>query len=113
MLQSRLLMNLRGIGISFIPRYFFQINLDKIFNDILKYNIKDLEEIQTRVKYYNQINEFFTPTAKEKIGKFPFKSTSYAFDAYENTSFLNKIKIRINFAYLFSLKIKSNKILIF
>ncbi|MGI7823812.1 hypothetical protein ACNGJW_05005 [Campylobacter jejuni] len=83
MLQSRLLMNLKGIGISFIPRYFFQINLDKIFNDILKYNIKDLEEIQTRVKYYNQINEFFTPTAKEKIGKFPFKSTSYAFDAYE------------------------------
>lgn len=53
MLQSRLLMNLKGIGISFIPRYFFQINLDKIFNDILKYNIKDLEEIQTRVKYYN------------------------------------------------------------
>ncbi len=47
MLQSRLLMNLRGIGISFIPRYFFQINLDKIFNDILKYNIKDLEEILT------------------------------------------------------------------
>ncbi|ENT9796973.1 hypothetical protein ACHJ0P_000373 [Campylobacter jejuni] len=83
MLQSRLLMNLKGIGISFIPRYFFQINLDKIFNDILKYNIKDLEEIQARVKYYNQINEFFTPTAKEKIGKFPFKSTSYAFDAYE------------------------------
>ncbi|RTJ86804.1 glycosyl transferase family 90 [Campylobacter jejuni] len=83
MLQSRLLMNLKGIGISFIPRYFFQINLDKIFNDILKYNIKDLEEIQTRVKYYNQINEFFTPTAKEKIGKFPFKDTSYAFDAYE------------------------------
>ncbi|ECK7595582.1 hypothetical protein FW587_00400 [Campylobacter jejuni] len=74
MLQSRLLMNLRGIGISFIPRYFFQINLDKIFNDILKYNIKDLEEIQTRVKYYNQINEFFTPTAKEKIENFLLKA---------------------------------------
>lgn len=73
MLQSRLLMNLKGIGISFIPRYFFQINLDKIFNDILKYNIKDLEEIQTRVKYYNQINEFFTPTAKEKIENFLLK----------------------------------------
>lgn len=82
MLQSRLLMNLKGIGISFIPRYFFQINLDKIFNDILKYNVQELEEIQTRVKYYNKINEFFTPTG-EKIGKFPFKDTSYAFDAYE------------------------------
>lgn len=83
MLQSRLFMNLKGIGISFIPRYFFQMNLHKIFNDILKYNAKELEEIQTRVKYYNQINEFFTPTGKEKIGKLPFKDTSYAYDAYE------------------------------
>ncbi|MCW1583660.1 hypothetical protein OLS73_10465 [Campylobacter jejuni] len=64
MLQSRLLMNLKGIGISFIPRYFSN-KLDKILM-IFKYNIKDLEEIQTRVKYYNQIDEFFTPTAKEK-----------------------------------------------
>lgn len=66
MLQSRLLMNLKGIGISFISRYFFQINLDKIFNDILKYNIKDLEEIQTRVKYYNQINEFLHLQQRKK-----------------------------------------------
>lgn len=54
------------MGISFIPRYFFQINLDKIFNDILKYNIKDLEEIQTRVKYYNQINEFLHLQQRKK-----------------------------------------------
>lgn len=66
MLQSRLFMNLKGIGISFIPRYFFQTNLHKIFNKILKYNVKELEEIQTRVKYYNQINDFFTLTEKGK-----------------------------------------------
>ncbi|WP_246801787.1 lipopolysaccharide biosynthesis protein [Campylobacter sp. 2018MI34] len=83
MLQSRLFMNLKGIGISFIPRYFFQINLNKIFNEILKYNTKELENIQTRVKYYNKINQFFTPAKKEKIGKFSFKKTSYTFDAYE------------------------------
>lgn len=83
MLQSRLFMNLKEIGISFVPRYFFQINLSKIFNEILKYNTKELEEIQVRVRYYNKINQFFTPTEKEKIGKFPFKKTSYAFDAYE------------------------------
>lgn len=64
MLQSKLLMNLIRNRNIFYTKIFFQINLDKIFNDILKYNIKDLEEIQTRVKYYNQINEFFTPTAK-------------------------------------------------
>lgn len=49
MLQSRLFMNLKGIGISFTPRYFFQTKLHKIFNEILKYNAKELEEIRTRV----------------------------------------------------------------
>ncbi|EDO7247220.1 hypothetical protein FW564_03965 [Campylobacter coli] len=73
MLQSRLFMNLKGIGISFTPRYFFQTKLHKIFNEILKYNAKELEEIRTRVKYYNQINDFFTLTEREKIGKFPLK----------------------------------------
>ncbi|EAH6984024.1 lipopolysaccharide biosynthesis protein, partial [Campylobacter coli] len=52
MLQSRLFINLKGIGISFTPRYFFQTKLHKIFNEILKYNAKELEEIRTRVKYY-------------------------------------------------------------
>ncbi|XAK48470.1 hypothetical protein AAID98_02405 [Campylobacter coli] len=89
MLQSRLFMNLKGIGISLVPRYFFQKKLHKIFNKILKYNNKELEEIQTRVKYYNQINEFFTLTEKEKIGRFPFKDTSYAFDAYEISKYFN------------------------
>ncbi|EAJ7201213.1 lipopolysaccharide biosynthesis protein [Campylobacter coli] len=89
MLQSRLFMNLKGIGISFTPRYFFQTKLHKIFNEILKYNAKELEEIRTRVKYYNQINDFFTLTEREKIGKFPFKNTSYAFDAYEISKYFN------------------------
>ncbi|EOH7266131.1 lipopolysaccharide biosynthesis protein, partial [Campylobacter coli] len=87
--QSRLFMNLKGIGISFTPRYFFQTKLHKIFNEILKYNAKELEEIRTRVKYYNQINDFFTLTEREKIGKFPFKNTSYAFDAYEISKYFN------------------------
>ncbi|EDO7829953.1 hypothetical protein GS431_01510 [Campylobacter coli] len=73
MLQSRLFMNLKGIGISFTPRYFFQTKLHKIFNEILKYNAKELEEIRTRVKYYNQINDFFTLTEREKIENFLLK----------------------------------------
>ncbi|EPA8817001.1 hypothetical protein ACQ76Z_001234 [Campylobacter coli] len=73
MLQSRLFINLKGIGISFTPRYFFQTKLHKIFNEILKYNAKELEEIRTRVKYYNQINDFFTLTEREKIENFLLK----------------------------------------
>ncbi|EAL3326164.1 hypothetical protein EB384_04570 [Campylobacter coli] len=72
MLQSRLFMNLKGIGISFTPRYFFQTKLHKIFNEILKYNAKELEEIRTRVKYYNQINDFFTLNRKRKNRKISF-----------------------------------------
>ncbi|EOY6625511.1 hypothetical protein ACP9MD_001416 [Campylobacter coli] len=63
--------------------------MHKIFNEILKYNAKELEEIRTRVKYYNQINDFFTLTEREKIGIFPFKNTSYAFDAYEISKYFN------------------------
>ncbi len=72
MLQSRLFMNLKGIGISFTPRYFFQTKLHKIFNEILKYNAKELEEIRTRVKYYNQINDFFYINRKRKNRKISF-----------------------------------------
>ncbi|EAL5781325.1 lipopolysaccharide biosynthesis protein, partial [Campylobacter coli] len=36
-----------------------------------------------------QINDFFTLTEREKIGKFPFKNTSYAFDAYEISKYFN------------------------
>ncbi|EAL9385547.1 hypothetical protein DYW05_08810, partial [Campylobacter coli] len=73
----------------FCTKIFFQTKLHKIFNEILKYNAKELEEIRTRVKYYNQINDFFTLTEREKIGKFPFKNTSYAFDAYEISKYFN------------------------
>ncbi|TKX30918.1 hypothetical protein [Campylobacter aviculae] len=61
MLRSRLFMNLKGISNALIPRIFFQKNLEKIFNEILKYKDLELEYIANRVSYYNRIKTHFAP----------------------------------------------------
>ncbi|MBZ7928905.1 glycosyl transferase family 90 [Campylobacter molothri] len=85
MFKFRLFMNLKGISSAFVPRFIFQKNLDKIFNEILKYKDFELEHIATRVNYYNKIKSHFSIENNKvnKIGKLPFKNTSYAYDAYE------------------------------
>ncbi|AJC91178.1 glycosyl transferase family 90 [Campylobacter subantarcticus] len=83
MADSRLMMNVKGIAKSFIPRRIYQNQLSNIFNEILK--SRHLDHIISRVNYYNLQNDFFdikSLDCYEKIGKLPFKKTSYAYDAY-------------------------------
>lgn len=88
MADSRFMMNVKGISIAFVPRIFFQTRLKSIFKELLKNEDKILEQMSFRVNYYNKINEDFSEILssskdKEKIGKLPFKNTSYAYDAYK------------------------------
>ena len=94
MADSRFVMNLKGISIAFIPRIFFQRKLPNIFKEILRYKDEILEQICFRVNYYHQINQDFSEILlhskdKEKLGQFPFKKTSKAFDAYKITKYFN------------------------
>ncbi|EGK8010184.1 glycosyl transferase family 90 [Campylobacter sp. LMG 7929] len=83
MADSRFMMNVKGIAKSFIPRKIYQNQLQNILKEILK--LKNIDNIITRLNYYNLQNDFFDIKKfenYEKIGKFPFKKTSYAYDAY-------------------------------
>ena len=94
MADSRLLANLKGIGISFVPRVFFQKRLQGIFQEILKLSDKDLEKLSKRVHYYNKIESDFRDVLfysknRERIGKLPFRKTSQAFDGYKISKYFN------------------------
>lgn len=87
MADSRIVMNLKGIGIALIPRFFFQRLLPKIFDEILENSDQVLSEMSARVNYYNKINhsiknEVLNSTEREQLGKLPFKKTSLAYDGY-------------------------------
>ncbi|WP_257911230.1 glycosyl transferase family 90 [Campylobacter lari] len=90
MADSRFMMNVKGIAKSFIPRKIYQNQLKNILNGIL--NSNNIDHIFTRVNYYNVQNDFFDIKKienYEKIGKFPFKKTSYAYDAYDVSKYFN------------------------
>ncbi|MCX2682269.1 hypothetical protein OQH62_00060 [Campylobacter sp. MIT 21-1684] len=92
MADSRLMMNIKGISISFIPRFFFQRKLFRIFDKIGTFNDSLLEEIVFRVNYYNKIMSDFdikTESNCEIIGRFPFKKTSLAYDGYKLSKYFN------------------------
>ncbi|MBX1885888.1 glycosyl transferase family 90 [Campylobacter peloridis] len=94
MADSRFMMNVKGIGASFIPRILFQKKLTIIFQEILSLDIEKLEYLKKRVNYYNKLNanraKFITSSQNaEKIGKFPFKKTSLAYDAYAFSKYFN------------------------
>lgn len=81
------MMNIKGIGTALIPRLFFQRQLPRIFDEIIKSSDTQLEEMRFRVNYYNRINNFMGERIKtcgdaERLGKFPFKKTSLAYDGY-------------------------------
>lgn len=94
MADSRLMMNIKGISSAFIPRIFFQSRLKSIFKELLSLDTKTLDNILSRVHFYNQINkdfskDFFDDKEKCKINLLPFSKTSYAFDAYKITKFFD------------------------
>ncbi|AJC86643.1 glycosyl transferase family 90 [Campylobacter sp. RM16704] len=94
MADSRFMMNVKGIGGAFIPRFLFQNKLKNIFFDILTLNVKNIEYIKTRVNYYNKLNfdrakHIISSQNAEKIGKFPFKKTSLSYDAYAISKYFN------------------------
>lgn len=87
MADSKIMMNIKGIFGSFIPRFFFQRKLDSIFQEILSLDSRDLEAVRKRVNYYNKISSVFEEILKtckdvEILGKLPFKKTSLAYDGY-------------------------------
>lgn len=90
--MSRIMQNLKGIGVRIIPRFFFQNRLKYIFKEILNYDDKTLIELKNRVNYYNKINKNFNihnSKHKESIHKFPKNHTSYAFDSYKISKYFN------------------------
>ncbi len=94
MSDCRFIMNIKGISVAFVPRIFFQRKLAEIFKEILRYEHKILEQICFRVNYYHKfqgnLSEILAHSKDaEKIGKLPFKDTSYAYDAYKVSKFFN------------------------
>lgn len=96
MSDSRLMMNIKGLSQVLLPRAFFQARLQKTLFSILKLPTTKLDRIKTRLNYYNQLKQSFSfdkneigPNGEivEKIGKLPFKQTSYAYDAYALTKY--------------------------
>lgn len=94
MADSRLMMNIKGITAAFIPRFFFQKELQSILKIILKLDKNTLSKIHQRVHFYNKISkdfssEFFANPDKCPINALPFSQTSYAFDAYKISKYFS------------------------
>ncbi len=94
MADSRLMMNIKGISSTLIPRIFYQKELENILKSILKLDKNTFEKVHQRLHFYNKINkdfskELFSSKDKTKINILPFSKTSYAFDAYKISKYFN------------------------